>query len=146
MAGFKWASPSLLAVLLCIAFLLESEASIYDPKRGLKTQGLSHDQIKEVMKQHDPHHIIHKHKHKDGLKEHPEVKRFQEWHDKFKAGHPDAGVAFAGKIPHDVIPHLFGDDAFPSEPAPEQQQPGAPQQASQDELPRDVPEFKRLEL
>ncbi|KAG2499881.1 hypothetical protein HYH03_002170 [Edaphochlamys debaryana] len=104
----KFASPSRALVLgILLAALLVATEAVHDRKRGLKTYGLSDEEIKEVMKDHDPHHILHKHKHKDDLKEHPEVKRFLEWREKHKAGHEDAGVAFAGKIPHDFIPHLI---------------------------------------
>ncbi|PNH12425.1 hypothetical protein TSOC_000657 [Tetrabaena socialis] len=96
----------LACALLLLLSMLGTEASIYDRKRGLKTQGLSDEQIKEVAKDHDPHHINHRHKHKEGLKEHPEVKRFLEWRALQQEGHPDAAAAFTGKIPHDFIPHL----------------------------------------
>ncbi|GFR40937.1 hypothetical protein Agub_g1597, partial [Astrephomene gubernaculifera] len=106
MAGCKSASRSLLATIVVLVLLVHVGASVYDKKRGLKTYGLSDEQIKEYMKDHDPHHIINKHKNKESLKEHPEVKRFLEWRQMHKDGHPDAGVAFAGKIPHDFVPHM----------------------------------------
>ncbi|KAG2448329.1 hypothetical protein HYH02_006913 [Chlamydomonas schloesseri] len=84
---------------------------MHDRKRGLKTHGLSDDEIKDVMKDHDPHHIIHKHKHREGMNEHPEVKRYLEWREMQKAGHPEAAAAFAGKIPHDFLAHLLEHEA-----------------------------------
>lgn len=50
----------------------------------LQALGISPEDTAEYAKQHDPHHIIHKHMHREGLKEHPEVKRFLEWRQMHK--------------------------------------------------------------
>ncbi|GIL73042.1 hypothetical protein Vretifemale_3275, partial [Volvox reticuliferus] len=107
MAGARAASRGLLAAVFLIFILLQSEASVYSRRRGLKTAGLTEDEINAVMKEHDPRYILHKEKHKEGLKAHPEIQRYLEWRQMHKEGHPDVASAFVGKIPHDYIPHLI---------------------------------------
>ncbi|GLI69036.1 hypothetical protein VaNZ11_013577 [Volvox africanus] len=84
MAGAKSASRGLLAVLFLLFILLQAEASMYSRRRGLKTAGLTEEEINAVMKEHDPRHILYKEKHKEGLKAHPEVKRYLEWRQMHK--------------------------------------------------------------
>ncbi|GIL73043.1 hypothetical protein Vretifemale_3275, partial [Volvox reticuliferus] len=86
MAGARAASRGLLAAVFLIFILLQSEASVYSRRRGLKTAGLTEDEINAVMKEHDPRYILHKEKHKEGLKAHPEIQRYLEWRQMHKVG------------------------------------------------------------
>ncbi|GIL42928.1 hypothetical protein Vafri_753, partial [Volvox africanus] len=112
MAGAKSASRGLLAALFLLFILLQAEASMYSRRRGLKTAGLTEEEINAGMKEHDPRYILYKEKHKEGLKAHPEIQRYLEWRQMHKEGHPDAASAFVGKIPHDYIPHLIEKPVF----------------------------------
>mmetsp|Transcript_22837 Transcript_22837/g.50039 ORF Transcript_22837/g.50039 Transcript_22837/m.50039 type:complete len:119 (-) Transcript_22837:523-879(-) len=95
----------LLASLLCLLSLAVG-SDVHDPARGFKTHNLPEEEVDAYLKQHDPNTIINKHANKEDIKEHPEIQRFLEWQEKHKAGHASAGAAFAGKLPHDFIPHM----------------------------------------
>lgn len=100
------AKALLLTLALLAGGLLLAEASMYDRTRGFKTYGASDEDVKKFSQDTNPHHILNRHRNKEGLKEHPEVKRFLQWKAKHKSGHPEAAAAFAGEIPHDFIPYL----------------------------------------
>ena len=40
------------------------------------------------------------------MKQHPDVAKFLQWKEDFKAGKEEAGAAFTGKIPHLFMPHI----------------------------------------
>lgn len=40
------------------------------------------------------------------MKQHPDVAKFLQWKEDFKAGKDEVGAAFAGKIPHSFMPHM----------------------------------------
>ncbi len=48
---------------------------------------MSDEHAEAFAKDSDPHHILNRHRNKEGLEEHPEVKRFLEWKKKHVSVH-----------------------------------------------------------
>lgn len=97
----------LLVLLSCLASL--TQATLHDRARGLRSQGVSEEDIARYKHHHSSNAGIHRQRpeYKEALKDHPEVNRFMEWRKLHQDGHPAAGAAFAGAIPHDFIHHLM---------------------------------------
>eukprot|EP00798_Chlamydomonas_sp_ICE-L_P002717 gene2717-12590_t len=99
---------------ICVLLLVSCTfASKYDNKRGFKTYNLPEKNVAKYLKHKETSSAVHRHNNRDKMKEHPDVQKFLQWKEMHKAGHPDAGAAFAGKIPHDYI-HLLGGDCTTS--------------------------------
>lgn len=98
----------LLALVLLSATLC-ARASLHDHKRGFQTYNLPEKNVEKYLTHKSASAHVHRHNNREALKEHPDVQKYLQWRKMHKEGHPDAGAAFAGKIPHDFI-HLLGQE------------------------------------
>lgn len=83
-----------------------ADAAMHDKKRGFKTYKMSQEKVDKFISDHSHDAELNRHKNKEDLKQHPEYQRFKEWRQKHAAGDPEAGSAYAGKIPHDILHHI----------------------------------------
>lgn len=56
-----------------------------------QTYGASEEDVKKFAQDTNPHHILNRHRNKEGLKEHPEIQRFLNWKAKHKVRAARAG-------------------------------------------------------
>lgn len=98
--------------LLLVTFLsLGSASSMHDNTRSLQALRMSEEDTAAYTAQSSAARRQHQHRVAEALKQHPEWQKVQAWKQRIKAGDPEAGAAYAGKLPHELLHHLVSDVA-----------------------------------